>query len=376
MLVPLAGFLLLSFGVPAVASATSQAAPRSSGLQAALDQFVARPDGPPGAVVVVERNGRPALTSAGTAVVGRHVPVLPTDTFRLASVSKAYSGAVALSLVARKVLSLRDTIGKWLPNEPTTWRSVTIAQLLQHTSGIQDFSQTDAFKEAVTTSPLSPPPPSQLLSFAKPKLLFTPGTRYHYSNSDNILIGLIVQAATGDAYDLELSRLVLDPLDLHHTIFPSGAALPEPYVHGYDVDPPRPPTDVTEAFAAGWSWAAGAVAATPSDVAVFIQAYVRGALTDPRTHEAQFQFRPGDSEPPGPGTNAAGLAVFRYRTRCGTVYGHTGNTAGYTQFAASTADGSRSVVVSINAQVTPKSHADAFPSLRAIETLAVCSALS
>jgi hypothetical protein len=85
----------------------------------------------------------------------------------------------------------------------------------------------------------------------------------------------------------------------------------------------------------------------------------------------------GSSEPPGPGKNAAGLALFRYRTRCGTVWGHTGNTPGYTQFAAASPDGRRSVTVSVNAQHTPTAGRQAvFEALRRAEGLAVCAALA
>ena len=73
--------------------------------------------------------------------------------------------------------------------------------------------------------------------------------------------------------------------------------------------------------------------------------------------------------------NSAGLALFRYESTCGTVYGHTGNTAGYTQFVGATADGRRSVVVSINAQITPKLALEPFTELRRIYELAVCAAL-
>ena len=75
-------------------------------------------------------------------------------------------------------------------------------------------------------------------------------------------------------------------------------------------------------------------------------------------------------------TTPAGLALFRYETRCGTVYGHTGNTAGYTQFIAASEDGSRSVTVSVNAQITPTIHSERFPELRRIYELGVCAALA
>jgi hypothetical protein len=76
-----------------------------------------------------------------------------------------------------------------------------------------------------------------------------------------------------------------------------------------------------------------------------------GRLFGSKTRSKQRKvIEGGSSEPPGPGKNAAGLALFRYRTRCGTVWGHTGNTPGYTQFAAASGDGRRSVTVSVNAQ--------------------------
>jgi D-alanyl-D-alanine carboxypeptidase len=190
-------------------------------------------------------------------------------------------------------------------------------------------------------------------------------------------VGLMAAAATGKSYVRELRQRVLGPLRLHHTSLPRGAALPAPYIHGYDVAPPQPPTDVSHLFAAGWAWASGGIVSTPRDANTFIRAYVRGATTSPSARRAQFTFRAGSSEPPGPGKNSAGLAIFRYQTRCGTVYGHTGSiTAGYTQFVAASKNGKRSVVVSVNAQITPDNHPARFRELRQIDTLAVCAALA
>lgn len=106
--------------------------------------------------------------------------------------------------------------------------------------------------------------------------------------------------------------------------------------------------------------------------------YVKGQLYDLHTRSQQRKvFEGGRSDPLGPGKNSAGLGVFRYETKCGTVWGHTGNTPGYTQFMASSADGRRSVVVSINEQLTPKLGAPGvFDALRRAEGLAVCAALA
>ena len=134
--------------------------------------------------------------------------------------------------------------------------------------------------------------------------------------------------------------------------------------------------DASEVFAAGWAWTSGGTVSSPGDANRFIRGYTAGTTTNSATQKEQFRFRPGKSEPPGPGTNSAGLAIFRYQTNCGTVYGHTGNTPGYTQFIAATRDGSRSADVAIGEQVTPKSDPKMFARLRAIYGLAVCAALA
>jgi D-alanyl-D-alanine carboxypeptidase len=210
-------------------------------------------------------------------------------------------------------------------------------------------------------------------------LRFDPGSRYHYSNSDNIVVGLMIEAATDRSYESQLERQVLGPLGLTETTLPRGPKLKKPFIHGYSNDPSQdPPEDVSEDFAAGWSWASGGIVSTPADLNTFIRAYVGGKLFDERTQAKQGRvIEGGSSDPPGPGKNSAGLAIFRYQTRCGTVWGHTGNTFGYTQFAAASADGSRSVTVSINAQHTPTTGSPAvFRALRRAEGLAVCAALA
>jgi D-alanyl-D-alanine carboxypeptidase len=298
---------------------------------------------------------------------------------RIASVSKAFSGAAALSLVSKGDLSLDDTIGERLPDLPAAWSHVTLRQLLNHTSGLPDFTRSRRFVAAVRASPEKALPPRELLSFvAKKPLKFTPGSRYKYSNSDNIVVGLMVEAATDNPYRRELKDQVFGPLGLNRTSLPAGPELPEPFIHGYDNDPSvNPREDLSEVLAAGWTWASGGVVSSPADLNLFIRGYVGGELFDAKTQTEQRKVVAGQSGPPGPGKNAAGLGIFRYETRCGTVWGHTGNINGYTQFAAASPDGLRSVTVSVNEPLnliegTP----GGFEALREVEELAVCAALA
>jgi D-alanyl-D-alanine carboxypeptidase len=362
----------LAAAAPLVASASAA----DAALDQALTRLVQHSSGPPGAVALVQRGDQKALHRAGTRDLGRNEPIQGSDSMRLASVAKAFSGAVALSAAADGALSLGDTIGKRLPGLPRAWSKVTLRELLQHTSGIPDFSKTEAFRKALLKSLLKAPAPPVLLSYAGTSLNFAPGSKYEYSNSDNIIVGLMVEAATCKSYERQLSERVFGPLGLRHTSLPRGAALPEPFIHGYDVDPPQSPEDVTSVIAAGWSWASGGIVSTPDDANTFIRAYARGATTSSRLHREQLAFRAGSSEPPGPGQNSAGLAIFRYRTKYGTVYGHTGNTLGYTQFIAASADGKRSTIVSVNSQMTPTVHPELFADLRQVYALAVGAALA
>ena len=168
-------------------------------------------------------------------------------------------------MVADGQLALTDTIGDRLPDLPEAWHDITLAQLLQHTSGIPDFSQEDSFREAVAADPLTAPPPAQLLSYVEDlPLNFEPGTKYRYSNSDNIAVGLMVESATGKSYEDVLIEKVYGPLGLTATSLPEGADLPTPYIHGYVVGPDSPPEDVSVGeFAAGWAWASGGIVVDP-----------------------------------------------------------------------------------------------------------------
>ena len=98
------------------------------------------PGGPPAVVVVVQRGSDRTVHTAGVAEVGTDVEPTLDDHMRIASVAKAFSGATALSLVDEGVLSLDDTIAERLPDLPAAWGDVTLRQLLNHTSGLPDFT--------------------------------------------------------------------------------------------------------------------------------------------------------------------------------------------------------------------------------------------
>ncbi|AYG78808.1 D-alanyl-D-alanine carboxypeptidase [Streptomyces hundungensis] len=365
---------------PGVPTGRAGAHPHGNGddaLQGELRELVHRPDGPPGAIAVLREGGRVRVVRAGVADTDTGRPPRATDHMRLASAAKAFSGAVALRLVDRGRLRLNDTIAHRLPSLPASWGEVTLRQLLNHTSGLPDYSQAPEFADLLRADPHHVFDPRHLLDFvADQDLEFAPGSRYQYSNSDNIAIALLAEAATGRSYEELLASEVFKPLGLTGTSLPSGYRLPEPYLHGYGVEPGERPEDVSTLFGASGSWASGGLVSTPADFNTFMAGYAGGRLISDATRRQQRTFVKGASEPAGPGANRAGLAIFEYTTRCGVVYGHTGNTAGYTQLGVGTPDGRRSLTLSITTQVSQRTNPDLLAHLRAVEEDFVCALLS
>jgi D-alanyl-D-alanine carboxypeptidase len=354
----------------AVSARTTDAA-----VERGLQRLVAAPGGPIGAIATLYRNGRTTVLRAGRANATRPGAPGLNEHMRIASIAKAFNGAVALHLVQEGRLALNDTIGRRLPGMmPAAWSKVTVRQMLNHTSGLPDYTQSAGFRHQAMNNPHGYVSPARIIDWVRrDDLRFTPGSRYEYSNTDNIVVGLIAQRVTGQSYARLLSSLVFARAGLRQTTFPTRrVSLPAPFIHGYDVEPGRPPLDVTTFLSPSGAWASGAIVSTPADLGTFIRADLGGRFFGAAQRRAQFQFVPGSSSPAGPGTNSAGLAIFRYRTRCGTVYGHTGNFPGYVQWAAATADGRRSVTTSLNIAAPTGA---LLAQLRSVQAAAVCALL-
>ncbi len=374
----LAGIAALA-AVPATAPATSLVGRYTSpattaDVQRGLNRLVSAAGGPPGAIATLYRDGRLTVLRAGRANVARPGAPRATDHMRIASVAKAFSGAVALHLVQEGRLGLDDTIGQRRPDLPRAWAAVTVRQLLNHTSGVPDYTRSAGFARQFRTDPQGFVSPRKILGWVRrDPLAFRPSSRYEYSNTDNIVVGLIAETVAGERYGSLLQEIVFGPAGLQETSFPTAPALPRPFIHGYVVAPGEEPQDVSTFLSPSGAWASGAIVSTPANLNAFIRADLGLRFFSAAQQQEQLRFvRGGESSPPGPGRNAAGLALFRYRTRCGTVYGHTGNFPGYVQFAAATADGRRALTTSLN---IPAPSGRLLAQLRAVQATAVCALL-
>ena len=188
-----------------------------------------------GAISIVQRRSGAPCTAPASATAAAHA-LHSTDHMRMASTSKAFQrGGRAGARRPGHALARRHH--RPAPAEPARGLGpITLRQLLDHTSGLPDFTKDQAYLSTLQRDPhMVFLPHASLLSFVTTDpLLFAPGTQFNYSNSDNIVVALMAEQATSQPYDALLSSLVFSPLGLNQTSLPDGFRLPAPYIHGYD----------------------------------------------------------------------------------------------------------------------------------------------
>ncbi len=324
--------------------------PSQEEVQSALEQAVAA--GIPGIAVEIRGPEGSEFLAAGVASLEDEQLLTPEDRFRIASVTKAFTAAVVMELVEEGTLSLDDPVEDWAPGLLAEGDSITVRHLLAHTSGLPDYTKDEEFIEAFVAG--EDLPPQRIVSFVSSEpLVFEPGTKYEYSDTDNIVLGMIVEAATRQPYEQERSSRVLEPLGLQATVLPDDPAMPEPHAQGYQYPPESEgagkPDNVTTALDPSAAWASGALVSTPSDLSRFFEGLLGGELVGKDTLEQMKETLAGEGSPSGPGTKRAGLGIFSYELPCGEVWGHTGQFPGYQAFGAATPDGRGGLAMMANA---------------------------
>jgi CubicO group peptidase (beta-lactamase class C family) len=169
----------------------------------------------PGASLLVVRDGKPVVRrSWGLADVEAGVPATPATNYRLASVTKQFTATAILLLAQDNKLFLSDRASKWLPSLPKSAQSITLHQLLTHTSGLVDYE--DLMPEN-TTVQVHDADVLKLIE-SKDSLYFPPGTSYRYSNTGYSLLSLIVERVSGQPFATFLHDRIFVPLGMKHTV--------------------------------------------------------------------------------------------------------------------------------------------------------------
>jgi D-alanyl-D-alanine carboxypeptidase len=334
------------FATPALATG---GAARTAKLQNALDHVVAA--GAPGAVVLVRDGDRTTRLASGLGNLAPETPMRVADRSRIGGVTKSFTATVVLQLVGERKLKLGDTVEDWLPGVISNGDAISIRQLLNHTSGIYDYAGDPAvlapYQQGDLTYVFDPLIGVQIAADHGP--LFAPGSQLSYSNTNYILLSMIVRAATGNTIASELQSRLFEPLGLRHTSFPTLSEIDGRHTHGY-LPLEDGPYDVTAWSPSGFG-AAGAILTNADDLARFYRALLHGRLLPARLLKAMQTIDPvatGGLPDSGILGGGWGLGLLRETFPCGDAWGHDAENPGYMTAAWSTKNAHRQVVVVVN----------------------------
>ena len=278
----------------------------------------------PGAIVGIWGPAGNYVRTFGVADKATRAP-MSTDMYsRIGSVTKTFTVTAMLQLVDQGKLALDDPISKYMSGVPSG-DQITLRELAQMRSGLITFDDVTQFSDPYIADPHKSFTPAQLLGYALDKpLQFPPGTQYQYSNTNTVLLGLVVEKQSGQTLPDYISEHILAPLKMTHTSFPTTPAVPDPHPHGYTTL--HGAAQISTDWNFSWAWAAGNMISTLDDMRIWARALATGALLKPETQRQRLDT----SVPMNPEqTSFYGLGIIN---AAGWI-GHTGVVFGYETMA-------------------------------------------
>nr|WP_238431731.1 serine hydrolase domain-containing protein [Streptomyces cavernae] len=297
---------------------------------AVLGLLVTRGEAPAAALLAAQETGSRFAHAEATSISA----IRRFDHFRAGSITKTLIATVVLQLAAEHRLSLSDSVEEHLPGlvrgAGNDGRALTLRMLLTHTSGLPDFTA-----DTKGTVPVTPLEAVRLAVADRP----TPSGHYAYSNTNYVLLGMIIKQVTGDSYAVEAEHRIITPLRLTGTSFPgTRTALPAPHGRAYTADG----VDVTD-LDPRVAGAAGELVTTLADLDRFYAALLGGELLPAPQLREMLDTRAAHG--------AYGMGLFPARLPCGTtVWGHNGRISGSYVRTAATRDGRRVLTFRVNTE--------------------------
>jgi D-alanyl-D-alanine carboxypeptidase len=326
----------------------------------------------PGVVVKIESPSKDNWSGTfGTAELGKQVPMSLKDHLRIGSNTKTMTSTVILQLVEEGRLKLNDKIGKFIPGVPNGSK-ITIRELSEMRSGLYSYSFDRGFNATLDRNPKKAWTPAELLKIAfahKPN--FAPGTAYEYSNTNIVLLGVLIEKLTGTTASEAFQERIFEPLGLTETELPvrTNWHLPNPHSQGYQfgtnvetidsyavpearlpeaLDGTLKPLDQTDANPS-WGFTAGGAISTPGDLATYVKALVGGGLLGKKMQ----RLRLNSIRPIVPGQKSGigyGLGIVRFAPH---VYGHDGQIPGFSTFMVYNSKTHDTIIIGCNLAASP-----------------------
>lgn len=336
-------------------------------LKLELDELVK--NGAPGAIAYLKSRDRISFEAVGVADLISRRPPERADVWRIASVTKVVTAAIAVKLAHDKRLDLDATLGSLLPGVLPRARNVTVRQLLTHTSGIPDYAADPIDPLQVSAKLLAGRLTVARSVDAQLKAADegdwsaqTPGEHF-YSNTNYVLLGMIIEKVTGRTYADLVDELIIKPLRLHRTGFPDAEGrLPSPHLRAYvpSDGPDGPftdqsrPIDVTEhTYFLG---ADGGLYSSVDDLSRMLDALWNYEIVDDHTFQSMFQELVPDHD----GFYSYGEGIMAVTLGCGVkIFGHEGRDLGVVTQVFVNADNTKQFILAVNTAL------DAVPAVEA-----------
>jgi len=304
--------------------------------------------GVPGAIVLFSSDVHESfLITYGYADIDKKEPMDIKLQYRIGSATKTFIGIVFLQLYQEGLINLDDPVSKYIMGIPNGDK-ITIRQIGLMRSGLFNYSEDPVVQSIVTeTNPYRNWLPAELFAegITKPPD-FPPGTDYHYSNTNTVILGLIIERITGNSLVNEINKRIINPLNMNKTFFATNGNTTESFMQGYVLDQDSTPINVTN-YNPSWGWAAGAIVSDISDITKYCK-YAIGKhilLTD----DAVIQQR--DFVSCAKNTDVEKCYGFQL-IRLGTFLGHSGGLPGYNSYILYDDNTNTSLTIIVNTQLT------------------------
>ncbi|MFJ3223309.1 serine hydrolase domain-containing protein [Streptomyces sp. NPDC086783] len=316
-------------------------------LTARLDKAVEkvrRQAGIPGVVVGLWMPGKGSYVRAtGLADTDTGEPMTTREFVRIGSETKTFTVTALLKLVDDGRIGLDDPISAYVDGVPNGDR-ITLRHLAEMRSGLYPYSEDPDFDHDLLSDPDRYFSPEELLEYGyRHKNTFAPGKKFEYSNSNLILLGLVIEKVTGHRLADVIERRVLRPAHLRHTLFPEGSEFPEPHPRGYTNQTLSGEVADSTDWDPSWAWAAGAMISNLHDLHRWAKIVATGELISPRLQAERLKTLPTGH----PGTTY-GLGIFKSD---GWI-GHNGSIPGYETVTVYLPSKKATLVVMINTDIT------------------------
>jgi D-alanyl-D-alanine carboxypeptidase len=322
-------------------------------LQQVLDTELVKHDGKGVSAAVIIPGRKPWLGTSGISHAA--VAITPDMLFGIGSNTKNFMAALILQLAEEGKLSLEDQLNQYLPDYANINNTITIRQLLNHTSGVYNITEHPSFWDTIFANRFKVWTPEALLTQFVSQPYFPPGTGWHYSNTNYTLLGMIVEAVTASQVSTELRNRFWGPLGLARTFLDIEEPIPvtEVLAHRwYDFFGDGTPDDISwlpriSEFSAYWT--AGAMFSTAEDVAKWSQALFRGHVLSRASLDQMLTFHsPTPGEPQMIGYGLGTLKFAPGLVAGEEAYGHGGWVFGYSTAMAFLPDYDVSIVILLN----------------------------